>query len=792
MLKESSIKNIVVFIFLLASVLVGIGVMDRVRADEGLNNETQDYIRIHWQRKDEKYEPYGLWIWGEATNDQSENVDAWPVGATAFDNEIKSDFGAFVDIKLDNLDGDLNFILVSREDGNKINEFTNIEWKGKKDLYLREGSEQIFDDKDEALNADIAELVEDEKTSEVNDNPEKRFNIRVHYLLDEDKTYEDYGLWVWGDAVVPSDQEGEWPLGPYAFSEENFNENGSFIDIEMLSNARVLNFIVVNRETGEKVLETVYADFQRSHNLYIKEGDDRVYDNPEYKIENSISSAVLPDWAEKAVIYEVNIRQYTQEGTFSAFEEHLPRLKDLGVDILWIMPIHPISEVNRNGNLGSYYAVRDYYQVNPEFGNKEDFKKLVDKAHEMGFKVVLDWVANHTGWDHSWITDHPEYYIKNSNGEIISPEGWIDVAKLDYENSDLREQMYLSMKYWVDEFNIDGFRADHAAGVPVDFWEDVNSKLQSLKPLYMLAEDNTINSLLNSAFVSNWGWNLHHIMNDIAKGERDKNAVINYFNKLNDLYPDGSFPTQFIDSHDENSWEGTISERLGNSSELMSVLYFTVPGMPMMYSGQEANLNHRLKFFDKDEISWNDLSLQEHYKKLIDLKHDNEALWNGNAGGNIKFLETENENILIYKRIKGDNSILVVLNLSDETNSIDLSNEIKKFEPVLESKQSNLSKKSFLTLEGWGYSVYANKDDQLEVEETNNSEIEKVETDVTESNNESTESQTKESEESLKESGQDKKDELVKTGVSNTNILVLLIALFSAFTLKKQLKIKNK
>lgn len=373
----------------------------------------------------------------------------------------------------------------------------------------------------------------------------------------------------------------------------------------------------------------------------------------------------VPEWSDNATMYEVNIRQYTKEGTFEAFSEHLPRLQKMGVKILWFMPVHPISKVKRNGVLGSYYSVADYYETNPEFGTKEDFKRLVDQCHEMGFKVIMDWVANHTGWDNEWIKKHPEWYTKNDKGEIVYPETWQDVADLNYNNKSMQKAMLKAMTYWVKEFDVDGFRCDYAGGVPYEFWEKARKKLEKIKPVYMLAEDNSSMALLKYAFNSNYGWSLYNDLNSIAKGSKKAESLKSYFLSTIKTYPDGTYPLHFIDNHDENSWNGTVEERMGDAQQAMLALIFTAPGMPLIYSGQEVNLNHRLKFFEKDEIIWDDFVNEELLTKLIHLKIDHKALWNGDAGGNIKFFETSSSRVLAYMREKDNDKVVAILNLSD-------------------------------------------------------------------------------------------------------------------------------
>ena len=415
-----------------------------------------------------------------------------------------------------------------------------------------------------------------------------------------------------------------------------------------------------------------------------------------------------PEWIKNSVIYEVNWRQYTKEGTIKAFEEHLPRLKEMGVDVLWFMPIHPISQKNRIDTLGSYYSVADYKAVNPEFGTAEEFKALVNKCHDMGFKVILDWVANHTGWDNEWLKT-ASWYTKGLQGQIIWPAGtnWKDVADLNYNNADMRNAMIDAMKFWVQEFNIDGYRCDYAAGVPQDFWEAAKEELYKIKPVYMLAEDDKNLGLLKQAFNANYGWPLYHTMNNIAKGNSTAlDAKISL--KAISRYPSGTYPMNFITNHDENSWNGTEYERLDKAVKVMSVLSFTAPGIPLIYSGQEAGLNKRLKFFVKDEISWKDLSKQYFYKQLITLKKENKALWNGGAGGYITFLETaEVNNVLAFSREKDDNRVVAILNLTanpiKETVKTDgIEGEYKDF---FSNKSFKLEKKHSFELQPWEYKI---------------------------------------------------------------------------------------
>ncbi len=416
----------------------------------------------------------------------------------------------------------------------------------------------------------------------------------------------------------------------------------------------------------------------------------------------------VPDWSVNATMYEVNIRQYTGEGTFQAFEEHLPRLQAMGVKILWLMPIYPISQERRLGTLGSYYSITDYQEINPEFGDKEDFKHLVEQCHEMGFQVILDWVGNHTGWDHEWIRKHPDWYTRASDGKIIYPEDWEDVADLNYDSRAMQNAMLKAMAYWVKEFDVDGYRCDYASGVPLEFWNKARKKLERIKPVYMLAEDDKARSFLTYAFNSNYGWSLYHDLNNIARGVKKASSLTDYFKNTVSAYPQGSYPLHFIDNHDENSWNGTVQERLGDSQQAMLALIFTAPGMPLIYSGQEVNLNHRLEFFDKDEISWNNPVNEKLLTALIHLKLEHPALWNGEEGGEIRFITSSREKVLVYRRQRDEDQILVILNLSKDTANVTIALD-KEFQgrDFISGEEVKLPQgKNQLSMQPWEYRIY--------------------------------------------------------------------------------------
>ncbi len=429
--------------------------------------------------------------------------------------------------------------------------------------------------------------------------------------------------------------------------------------------------------------------------------------------------ANYPEWGKNAVIYEVNVRQYTPEGTFKSFEANLPRLKELGVDILWIMPINPIGIVDRKipdgykESLGSYYSVKDYKGINPEFGTEADFKALVTKAHEMGFKVIVDWVANHSSRDNAWITEHPDWYVQDSTGKILAPFDWTDVAKLNYKNNDMRAAMIDAMKYWVVNCDIDGFRCDVAGEVPVDFWDTCRVELEKVKPMFMLAENEDHPELCAKAFDMNYGWTMHSTMHKVAQGKDSVVQISRQVIKMDSILPKNAFQMNFITNHDENSWNGTAAEKFGAGENAFAVLTYTLPGMPLIYSGQEAGLNKRLKFFTKDTIDFKVADYSPFYKKLNALKHGSEALWNPPYGGIFEQVKnTEPTKVLSFIREKGDSRVVVIVNLSNEKVTVNLKGDKAdgEYKDVFSNADFTINSTNLnLTLEPWGYWVMEKK-----------------------------------------------------------------------------------
>lgn len=378
------------------------------------------------------------------------------------------------------------------------------------------------------------------------------------------------------------------------------------------------------------------------------------------------------DWTRQANIYEVNIRQYTPEGTFRAFEKHLPRIRKMGVDILWIMPINPIAQKERKGTLGSYYAVSDYTAINPEYGTLADFQHLVNAAHAQGFKVIIDWVANHTGWDHVWTKQHPGWYKRNTNGELEGyhyrdlstgkEEVWADVIGLDYANPEVREAMIEAMSYWLRTANIDGFRCDVAWTLPVDFWEQARARLDAIKPVFMLAEADTP-EMQHRAFDMTYDWVLGRTLVKVARGEGDARDLAALYTNPVRRYPADSYRMTFTSNHDENSWNGTDRELYGEGAAAMAVLAATLPGMPLIYGGQEGGLDKRLKFFDRDTIVWRNSPRAALYRQLLKLKHDHPALANGMESGNLEIVDVGNPNIFAFVRKAGADRVRIAVNL---------------------------------------------------------------------------------------------------------------------------------
>lgn len=413
-----------------------------------------------------------------------------------------------------------------------------------------------------------------------------------------------------------------------------------------------------------------------------------------------------PDWSKNVSIYEINVRQFTPEGTFAALEAHLPRIKELGTEIIWLMPIHPIGEKNRKGTLGSYYSIRDYKGINPEFGDTLSFKRFVKKAHDAGLRVIIDWVPNHSSWDNELVTSHPDWYAKDSTGKMFSPFDWTDVVKFDYNVPEMRAYMLDAMKYWIQTYDIDGYRCDVAGEVPMDFWDNTRKELDKIKPVFMFAEAE--GPQFHSAFDMTYGWEFHHVMNKIYKGEAGTADLEKYLLKNDSIYPEGAYRMYFISNHDENSWNGTEFERLGDAVETFYALTLLVPGMPLVYTGQEAAMKKRFQFFEKDPIEWGDFAKTNFYKTLLYLKSSNSALYNGKEGGSWQRIKTDNDDkAFVILRKNGNNQVLGIFNLSKEEITINLMEDgfEHKLTNLFTGDELEVLKESPITLTAWSYLV---------------------------------------------------------------------------------------
>ena len=364
---------------------------------------------------------------------------------------------------------------------------------------------------------------------------------------------------------------------------------------------------------------------------------------------------------ENCVVYEMNVRQYTPEGTFAAAQKELPRLQELGIDILWLMPIHPIGVEGRKGTLGSYYAIKDYCDINPEFGTMTDFEAFLAEAHRLGLRVVIDCVANHTSPDAVWTTERaPEWYERNAEGKTTFTADWSDTANLNYENKDVWAGMAGAMRFWMEK-GIDGFRCDMACEVPLEFWQETIAGLRADYPgMYMLAEGEEPKLHSLSGFNSSYAWELHHMLNAIARGEKNIPELLEYIAKDAERQPADAFRLMFTSNHDENSWAGTEFERMGEAAKLMAVLTFTLPsGQPLIYTGQEMGWNKRFQFFEKDPIpAWEKNEYFEFYKDLIKIRHENPALAAGDKGGKFEVVSTE-DSTLVFTRTLPNNKVTV-------------------------------------------------------------------------------------------------------------------------------------
>ncbi len=420
-------------------------------------------------------------------------------------------------------------------------------------------------------------------------------------------------------------------------------------------------------------------------------------------------------WINNTNVYEVNLRQYTKEGTFNAFAKELPRLKEMGVQTLWFMPITPIAQKGKKGSMGSYYACSDYTSINPEFGNLDDFKNLVKTAHEMGFKVIIDWVANHTGWDHVWTKTHPDYYeMDSATNDFKTASGMDDIIELNFKNPALRTAMIDAMKFWVTECDIDGYRCDLAFWVELDFWLQARAELQKTKTLFWLAESDPIeHPEYFKAFDACYTWAWMHKTEDFYKKQLPLNTLDSLIKQYDSVCGNNDIPLWFTSNHDENSWNGTEYDKYGDMAKPLAVFSFTWNGMPLIYSGQELPNKKHLKFFDKDVIEWNgQYQLHDFYKTMLTLKTNNAALRAGDSNVTTYLLTTDaSNNILAYLRKNGNSEVLVLLNMSKEKLRFEIKDAAVTghYSNVFSKTDNDFTTEKFFEMQPWEYLVYEKK-----------------------------------------------------------------------------------
>ena len=369
-------------------------------------------------------------------------------------------------------------------------------------------------------------------------------------------------------------------------------------------------------------------------------------------------------WARDAVIYSVYLRSFSEEGTFAALQERLPELKELGVTVLWLLPIHPVGEENRKGVLGSPYSVRDYFAIDSSYGTAEDFRRLVDAVHAEDMHILLDLVANHTAWDSRLMQMHPDWFSRNAEGEIIPPnEDWYDVADLDYADPDLREYMISMMRYWVEDVGVDGFRCDVAELVPIEFWDAARRELDSVKPVLMISEG-TLPEHHLEAFDITYSWAVYDNLVPLLEGERSVEVIDKMLRNERYQFPTGSLRLRFLTNHDKNFWDGPAVERYGGDGlGLVTVLVNTLPGIPLIYTGEEVANNRRLSHFTKTDVDW---SRPRRMGALMTTLNHLRAETGLLSRGDFVRVAVPDDRIYAFLRVLGKKVVLVVLNFSPD------------------------------------------------------------------------------------------------------------------------------
>jgi cyclomaltodextrinase len=419
-----------------------------------------------------------------------------------------------------------------------------------------------------------------------------------------------------------------------------------------------------------------------------------------------------PGWIQHAVIYEINVRQYSAAGNFAAVTADLPRLRQLGVDVLWLMPIHPIGEHNRKGPLGSYYAVRDYGAVNPEFGTEADFRRLVESAHAQGCRVLLDWVGNHTAWDNPLAQTHPEYYVRDAKGSFVPPTDfdWTDVIQLDFANAAVLDYEFSAMAHWVKDFGVDGFRCDFATGVPTEFWDELFARLRRVRPDLFLLAESELPQQQRHAFNASYGFEMAHTFEAIAQGRAGVSHIDDTLAATRVNFPVGAALIYYTSNHDENSWNGTEFERLGGGAAPFAVLSFVLDGIPLIYDGQEIGLDRRLKFFEHDPIVWRPHPLAKFYQILVQLKRTHPALRTGVPMRRVA--TTRNDALYVAEREAGGQRVVAMLNLTARDVTADAYDGALagKWRDLFTGEEVTLAAAMPLALQAWQYRVLVSTD----------------------------------------------------------------------------------
>ena len=414
-----------------------------------------------------------------------------------------------------------------------------------------------------------------------------------------------------------------------------------------------------------------------------------------------------PAWSKTAVLYELNVRQFTRDGTFRAAQAQLPRLKALGVGIVWLMPINPIGELKRKGTLGSPYSVKDYYGVNPEFGTLADLQSFVVTAHQLGLHVILDWVANHTAWDNPILKAHAEWYAHDWKGANRPTQwwDWSDIIDLDYSKPGLRRYMTSAMKYWVQEAGVDGFRCDVAGYVPLDFWENVRAELDQTKPVFMLAEFDQ-RDVHRAAFDASYAWKWNNALADIAAGRADVGALFGYYSEAASAWPAQAMRMVYTENHDQNAWEGTEFERFGKVLPNAIVLSFVGEGIPLIYNGQEAGNAKRLKFFERDPIEWRAHPNADLFHRLIAYRTAHAALWNAPWGARMTpVVNSAPSKVLSFVRAKRGDKVLALFNLSGDAQTVTLTDGPSegRYIDFETARVMTITRSSAIPLAPWSY-----------------------------------------------------------------------------------------